>query len=178
MTSYRTLLLAGAVVLGATSAYAGDGFEGTAVRDGMGVHHTAPRAHLLERRASQGTLAPYALGRAASRDPRAYDYEPGSTWSRVPIQLQKRDITTEGNGNKVMETKGRPSGRPLVVGRPWLLKGYVSASHAAVSVLDRISCIRRRSPKVLRHKPRCNLNSCVLNRIFGLVRPYPIVLPT
>ena len=114
MTSFRTLLLAGAVVLGATSAYAGDGHEDIINRDSINVHHSAPRTHLLERRSSQGTLAPYALGerrsqgtlapyafgRAASRDPRAYDYEPGSTWSRVPIQLQKRDITTEGNGNK------------------------------------------------------------------------------
>jgi hypothetical protein len=100
MTSYRTLLLAGAVVLGATSAYAGDGHSGIAIRDSMNVQHSAPRTHLLERRTSQGTLAPYALGRAASRDPRASDYEPGSTWSRIPIQVQKRDITTEGNGNK------------------------------------------------------------------------------
>ena len=94
MTSYRTILLAGAVVLSATSAYAASGREGT-------VHHSAPRTHLLEGRISQGgAVAPYAMGRGASRDPRASDYEPGSTWSRLPIQLQKRDITTEGNGNK------------------------------------------------------------------------------
>jgi hypothetical protein len=104
MTFYRTILLAGAVILSATSAYASSGRAGIALRDDMRLHpahSTSTRPHLLERRTSQGTLAPYALGgRGASRDPRAYDYEPGSTWSRVPIQLQKRDITTEGNGNK------------------------------------------------------------------------------
>jgi len=98
MNTYRTIILAGAVVLGATSAYAGDGFQDTAIRDqGLNVHHSAPRTHLLEGRTSQGTLAPYAYGGASMRDPRASAYEPGSTWSRIPMSIRKRDITTESN---------------------------------------------------------------------------------
>ncbi len=91
MTSYRTLLLAGAVVLGATSAYAGDGHEDILNRDSINVHHSAPRTHLLERRTSQGALAPYAYsapyaygGASSRRDPRASAYEPGSSWTRIP----------------------------------------------------------------------------------------------
>ena len=88
MTSYRTILLASAVVLGATSAYADDGKEGIAIRDGSSasVSDSVVPAPLFEGRASVSEQAPYA-------------YEGGSTSERVPADIRKRDIATEGNGN-------------------------------------------------------------------------------
>ena len=87
MTSYRTILLAGAVVLGATSAYADDGKKDTAIRDDSSASQSVLPAPLFEGRASVSEPAPYA-------------YEGGSTSERVPADIRKRDIATEGNGNK------------------------------------------------------------------------------
>jgi hypothetical protein len=88
MTSYRTMLLAGAVLLGATSAYADDGKEGIEIRDDSASAY------------SQSVVpAPLFEGRASVNEPAPYAYEGGSTSEQVPIDVRKRDITTEGNGN-------------------------------------------------------------------------------
>ena len=91
MTSYRTILLAGAVILSATSAYASGGKSGIANRDDMRLHPAnSTRTQGLEGHTSQGTLAPYVSDRASSRDK-----------SRsAPVQIRKQDHTTKGNSSK------------------------------------------------------------------------------
>jgi hypothetical protein len=109
MTSYRTILVAAAVVLGSTSAYASGGFKDIPLRDeGLNIHHSVPRTNLLESRTSQqGELAPYASvrrpvleGRSSVSGPAPSAYEEGSTWSRVPVSIRDQDIATRGNDNK------------------------------------------------------------------------------
>ena len=88
MTSYRTMLLAGAVLLGATSAYADDGKEGIAIRDDSSSA------------VSQSVVpAPMFEGRASVNEPAPYAYEGGSTSEQVPLSVRRQDITTEGNDN-------------------------------------------------------------------------------
>jgi hypothetical protein len=78
MTSYRTILLAGAVILSATSAYASGGKSGIAIRDDMRLHPAHPAGtQRLEGHTSQGTLAPYASERAASRNAPAQIHQAG-----------------------------------------------------------------------------------------------------
>jgi hypothetical protein len=97
MTSYRALLLAGAVVLSATSAYASGGKAGIANRDDGLINRSAPQSSVFDRRASEGVLLE---GRSSVVGPAPSGYEEGSTWSRVPATVRDEDIATRGNGNK------------------------------------------------------------------------------
>jgi hypothetical protein len=90
MTSYRTLMLAGTFLFGATAAYADDGRMDIQLRD-EGLIHSDSGVY--------EPAAPMFEGRASVNEPAPYAYEGGSTSEQVPIDVRRQDITTEGNDN-------------------------------------------------------------------------------